>query len=117
MLQMSFRAPLLAMHGRRVAPRSPAAEGQALLGVHPIEALFADLPAFALQQHPEASVPEAHAGLGQLPHPLAQGREGIATCLVVRRGSCRLDHAARTPRAHLVVSRQVFRHFALPDGL
>ena len=78
MLQMSLRAggrpPLLAMHGRRVAPRALPAQRQAFLGIHAIKALFADLPAFALQEDAQASIAEPHARLRQLAHPLPQGR-------------------------------------------
>ena len=56
---------LLAMDGRRVAPRALPPERQAFLDVHAIEALFADIPAFAPQQHQQPAIAEPDARLGQ----------------------------------------------------
>jgi hypothetical protein len=49
-----------------VAPRTFPPEGQAFLGVHPIKALFSDLPAFPEEQDPQPAVPETDPGLREL---------------------------------------------------
>ena len=87
MLQMSLRA----VAGRRCSRCTAVAwrhgrlrrKRQAFLGVHAIKALFADLPAFAPQQHAQPAIAEPHARLRQLAHPLPQRRERILPARVV----------------------------------
>ena len=70
-------SPLLPVHRRRVAPRTFPPEGQAFLGVHPITALFPDLPAFPAEQDPQPAVPKPDPRLGELAHALPQRRQRI----------------------------------------
>ena len=81
MLQMSLRS----VAGRRCSRWTAVAcrhgrlrRSQAFLDIHLIKALFADLPAFAAQQDQQPAVPEPHARLGELAHPLAQRGQRIA---------------------------------------
>ena len=86
---MSFRGggrtPLFAMHGRRVAPRAFPSQRQAFLGIHPIKALFADLPAFSVEQDQQPAIPEPYACLRELAHPLPQCRQRILSARIVDR--------------------------------
>jgi predicted transcriptional regulator len=108
---------LLPVHRRRVAPRTFPPEGQAFLGVHPIKALFSDLPAFPEEQDPQPAVPKPDPRLGELAHALPQRRQRILPAAVVHRRSCRPDHAAGPPGAHRVSAHQVPHHLAPLDGL
>jgi len=72
------------MHGRRVAPRAFPSQRQAFLGIHPIKALFPDLPPFPLQQDTETTVAESDAGLRELSHPCAQRRQRVFATVVLR---------------------------------
>jgi hypothetical protein len=100
-----------------MTPRPFPAQGQAFLGIHATKAFFADLPAFALQQDAQPTIPEPHARLRQLAHPLPQGEERILPAHVVRRRSRRSKHATGTARADGVAAHQVVHDFALLDGL
>ena len=104
------------MHRGRMPPRSFTPQREAFLDVHAVEALFADVPAFAQQQHAQAPVAEPDTRLRQLARALAQGRERIFPAGVVHRRSRGLHDPTRPPRADAVPTLQVVHDVALLDG-
>ena len=108
---------LLAVHRRRVSPRTFPSEGQAFLGIDPIKALFADVPAFAPQQDPQPAVPKTDPGLCELAHALPQGRQRILPASVVHGRARGAHHEAGAPRTDRVSAHQVLHDLALLDGL
>jgi hypothetical protein len=111
------RPSLLAMHRGRMAPRSFPPQGQSFLGVHAIEALFADVPALAPHQHQEPAIAEAHPRLRQLAHPLAQGAERIAPALVPQTRPPEARRPTGASLADAIPAHQVAHHLALLHGL
>jgi len=109
-----FALPALAMDGGRMTPRALPSQGQPLLGVQAIEPVLPDRPAFAVHQHQQAAVAEAHAGLGEFPQALPERRQRIPAALVAE---ARAAEARRQPLAHSIAPHQVVHNFTLLDGL
>ena len=108
---------LLAMHGRHVSPRPFAPQSQAFLGVHAIDARFADRPAFALQQHTQPAISESDSGLRELAHALSQGGERVLPASVVHRRARGAHDETRASGADGVAAHQVLHNLTLLDGL
>ena len=110
-------ASLLTMHCGRVSPRPLPPQRESLLGVEAIAPLLAEVPALAPQEHQQPAIPESDARLRQLPHPLPQRGQRIATALIANAGETEAGGFDCPSLTDLVAAHQVVHHFALPDGL
>ena len=85
--------------------------------MYAIQAVHADLPAFAAAERHRRRPAEADARLRQLAEPLPERGLRIAPALIPQTGSTEPRGHCRSALAHVVAAHQVVHHFPLPDGL
>ena len=79
--------------------------------------VLAETPTFTAQQHMNASIAVANAGLANLLDPLLEGSLSGATRLVVVGGRIDQEHTAGSSDRHIPVAAHFINELALADRL